>query len=683
MHSLIGSAMTRGWPSLNRTTAVAMVLIQALAITLLMQPVLMPVAAIALAGWVAPRMKLMLPLPVGVSFATIVLINVIQHQFREEEFVAMGFIGSKLAYEVACCCIACQLLLLFVKKYATQLPIWYLAISGTSMVFSGDIRVTYQNNAIMMWVVVAYLVCWSGFAISCRTRTVQSTRRIWIRQTAIIGVIFTSVAAGRLLALTYQKYANRLEFWMTEYLYQGRISRAGNGFSGKGGLHDITELKQNSGNEVALKIDATFFPEYLRGRVFTQFHLRRWQPSDPIEIITPLIDHPPLRPLYPDESVYQLTKDWPVAPRVMTVWPFDQNSSAHFFLPLGAAVLACDGKSIKRDGNGILERDSKSILDSYQALVGAPPPVPPESVDPVFLSLPHRLNPIVNKTAEDVFAAAQTTQEKIRAVEAFFHNNFSYKLGLRIPRGADRLAYFLSVRPPAHCEYFATATTILLRLANVPARYVTGYVVTGRNPIDGSYYALRRDAHAWVEAYDDEQQQWVIVESTPMEGVPARNKQTSFKSATNIGWGTTLQISEFLRSGIIWVIGQRYGRMILVLAPVAGAVYVLLKLYLAKFFTGWRREVRVNPAFAPLARERVRMDRFLSRRGVQRAPEESLLHFADRLESEAELSTSSLLAGWYRHYVELRFQDRPLTPDAVTEIRNSRRTLSRTTKAAP
>src|SRR5690606_29862000 len=113
-----------------------------------------------------------------------------------------------------------------------------------------------------------------------------------------------------------------------------------------------------------------------------------------------------------------------------------------------------------------------------------------------------------------------TTAEKIRAVESFFHNNFTYDDGSQMSMGRARLSQFLAMRTPAHCEYFATATTILLRLANVPARYVTGFVVTGQNPLDGTYYARGKDAHAWVEAYDEELQSWVIVESTPYEGVP-------------------------------------------------------------------------------------------------------------------------------------------------------------------
>ena len=143
---------------------------------------------------------------------------------------------------------------------------------------------------------------------------------------------------------------------------------------------------------------------------------------------------------------------------------------------------------------------------------------------------------------------------------------------------AARLAYFLTVRPPAHCEYFATATAILLRAGGVHARYVTGYVISGRNPVDNSYFALRRNAHAWVEAYDDVEQRWVIVESTPMEGVPAREEQTSLQVVNTFGWAKFLEISEVFRSGIVWKLGEKYVRAMIYFVPLVAALYFLVKI---------------------------------------------------------------------------------------------------------
>jgi hypothetical protein len=65
-----------------------------------------------------------------------------------------------------------------------------------------------------------------------------------------------------------------------------------------------------------------------------------------------------------------------------------------------------------------------------------------------------------------------------------------------------------------YCEYFATATTLLLRLAGVPARYVTGYALRPFQRVGDHYVVRDSDAHAWAEAYLPGRG-WVEVDATP------------------------------------------------------------------------------------------------------------------------------------------------------------------------
>ena len=56
---------------------------------------------------------------------------------------------------------------------------------------------------------------------------------------------------------------------------------------------------------------------------------------------------------------------------------------------------------------------------------------------------------------------------------------------------------------------------MLLRDCGIPTRYVSGVVCFERHP-SGRYYIARfRNAHAWVEAYDRERKQWVMLDATP------------------------------------------------------------------------------------------------------------------------------------------------------------------------
>ena len=68
-------------------------------------------------------------------------------------------------------------------------------------------------------------------------------------------------------------------------------------------------------------------------------------------------------------------------------------------------------------------------------------------------------------------------------------------------QGEDPLANFLFVRRAGHCEYFASAMTVMLRAEGIPARYVTGFAPGEYNDVGGDYIIRESDAHAWVEVY--------------------------------------------------------------------------------------------------------------------------------------------------------------------------------------
>ena len=56
-------------------------------------------------------------------------------------------------------------------------------------------------------------------------------------------------------------------------------------------------------------------------------------------------------------------------------------------------------------------------------------------------------------------------------------------------------------RPPAHCEYFASALALMLRSQGIPARLVVGFRADEFSELSGTYRVRQAHAHAWVEAY--------------------------------------------------------------------------------------------------------------------------------------------------------------------------------------
>lgn len=80
-------------------------------------------------------------------------------------------------------------------------------------------------------------------------------------------------------------------------------------------------------------------------------------------------------------------------------------------------------------------------------------------------------------------------------------------------RGSGALKEFLTRSRSGHCEFFATATVLLLREAGIPARYATGFSVQDFSRLEGRYVVRARHAHAWALAFVDGA--WRDLDTTP------------------------------------------------------------------------------------------------------------------------------------------------------------------------
>ncbi|MGP0565907.1 MULTISPECIES: transglutaminase TgpA family protein [unclassified Nitrospina] len=78
---------------------------------------------------------------------------------------------------------------------------------------------------------------------------------------------------------------------------------------------------------------------------------------------------------------------------------------------------------------------------------------------------------------------------------------FDYSMDMKRETRLSAIDEFLFVRKTGHCEYFASAMVLLLRINGIPARMVNGFMGTEWNEM-GNYMIVRQaNAHSWVEAY--------------------------------------------------------------------------------------------------------------------------------------------------------------------------------------
>lgn len=114
---------------------------------------------------------------------------------------------------------------------------------------------------------------------------------------------------------------------------------------------------------------------------------------------------------------------------------------------------------------------------------------------------------------------AITPVERIQTLYNSLRNSsdFSYTLDLSITDPTiDPVEDFLFNRKSGHCEYFASALTLMLRGVGIPARLVTGFSEGRWDEKTERLLIEQRHAHAWVEAFVDGR--WLVLDPTPASG---------------------------------------------------------------------------------------------------------------------------------------------------------------------
>jgi transglutaminase-like putative cysteine protease len=370
------------------------------------------------------------------------------------------------------------------------------------------------------------------------------------------------------------------------------------------------------------------------------------------------------------------------------------------FTPLGTCFVEAPFALLMRDDDDTVKspnvRNRHTYRVGYAAAPSSQPPagsqlrrltaVPGQLVDQRLQGLAGRL-----------FRNCKTTTEKINAVTGHFHTTYTYSLGLEVPPDKDALSYFLWEASSGYCEYFASGAAILLRMAAVPTRYVTGFLVTERGDDSRTWVARNMDAHAWAEAWDAQNRQWVIVEATTQEGLGDASLADELARGAGSGRPLLTQLVEALYEyGLFGVIGRLF-----VAHGLPTGIGLSLAFFAAAFWVARRRRLRPgSPARRPASSEvlalhrlLVAMDRKVRALGYRREPGETLHAFAERIHGGWRMADGGLkealepspqsaimsspastrgrhpkfVAAWYLQYAGLRYAPH-IDPDQIQQL---------------
>lgn len=277
---------------------------------------------------------------------------------------------------------------------------------------------------------------------------------------------------------------------------------------------------------------------------------------------------------------------------------------------------------------------------------------------PMLISTNEDLSvPLIEQAAVDAVLSElqlkdRSLPEVRRAVAQFFDQKFKYQTWQAPPRSISPnntpLSRFLLETRAGHCEYFATATALMLRRLGIPTRYATGYSVHEKS---GSGYVVRMsDAHAWTLVWNENQKHWEDFDTTPASWVAMEQKGFSpFQWLADAWSRIVFEFSKFRN-------GQSKLQQYLMWVVVPG---LALLLYQIVFQRGRRRaNERANEAafvdWPGLDSDFYRLERRLAERGVPRGAAEPLQDWLRRVLHAPGLAVlqvplEELLRLHYRH----------------------------------
>ena len=269
------------------------------------------------------------------------------------------------------------------------------------------------------------------------------------------------------------------------------------------------------------------------------------------------------------------------------------------------------------------------------------------------LDIPDKELGALNIIYDQLQLGGLTPGEILKRIESFFKNEFQYSLeqrakGTRI----SSLSHFLLDSRAGHCEYFATATVLLLRAAGIPTRYGRGYLIHEFSKLENCFVVRASHAHAWALVYLDGT--WHNFDTTPGSWI-------SIEKAASPNWQIFKDLwswGQFNISRAWWWL--RHSQFI---SYLWWLVLPIVLISARRFFRikGIKR-THIKPLVltdncqtsAGMDSEFYKIEEVLTKAGFSRDPAETLQNWVERISENQQVShhldgIKSILARHYRY----------------------------------
>jgi protein-glutamine gamma-glutamyltransferase len=294
--------------------------------------------------------------------------------------------------------------------------------------------------------------------------------------------------------------------------------------------------------------------------------------------------------------------------------------------------------------------------------------------------VPEQERQVMEEIVASLALRTMSLEDKIATLRLYFMKNFTYTTYLTISSQLSRkrmkeesensyrtmtgrdsaLAQFLLEEKRGHCEYFATATTLLLRAAGEKARYCVGYSVQEKDKKTGQYVLRGTHAHAWSRVWNARTGRWLDVDTTPSSWV-AMDAASSSKMQDLIDYFQRLR-EDFT----VWRIQPANQTKVgYAMAAIGAILALLIGRVLWKTRTKVARQKRDNPTTIVIKTPLSDMEKWLGGKIGQRSPGTTYAHWLAAL---SERINPELVSRAVAIHNRLRFDPQAAEPALYQQL---------------
>lgn len=352
------------------------------------------------------------------------------------------------------------------------------------------------GNSRSLWFYPIMGLIWAWFLYQNRGRSYSSVLFV-ILLAVSLGFGYASIMGAEML--------QRLILAKTQYFWHGYYQEKNRDpYKSNVNFGETGRLKGSG--EIIMRVDASYAPPHLfKEASYSLFARGSWIGSQvdfaflaPVEEATWNLLDPPHKDGKTLSVQYNLPKEKGLLPypqggyhlKSKTIFEMEKNRNGVVKVTDGASIISYDLWYHP-------EMQSKTDLPSARNLV-----------------VPETERYALEEVSAHIDASSFSDTNKISAIQQYFQKDYSYSLSFLGKEEYDTpLGNFLLKRKRGFCEYYATATALLLRFYGIPSRYAVGYAIIEKSWLERKYVVRERHAHAWAEAFVDNK--WIIVDTTP------------------------------------------------------------------------------------------------------------------------------------------------------------------------